>query len=235
MEVPQVASDSSQRKVEAAAAALQEVRSGMRLGLGTGSTAAEFVKLLGAKLASGELGDIVGVCTSEATEQLAKSLAIPTSTIQQVPVLDLAIDGADEIDAQLRLIKGRGAALLREKIVEQCAKRFIVIADDSKEVDRLGVGPFPVEVVRFATTLLFGRFEVSNLLPKLRLTANGDPLITDEGHHIIDIMIPKDRDIADVVEEIRRYAGVVETGFFPDEATEAIIATSDGIRRRFRP
>src|ERR1051325_10726748 len=144
-------------KVAAAAEALKEVRSGMRLGLGTGSTAREFVRLLGAALASGALRDIRCTTTSEATEEQAKSLGIPTFALAEVAPLDLAVDGADEIDAMLRLIKGRGGALLREKIVEQAAKRFVVIADESKVVQKLGVGVLPVEVTPFAREVLLER------------------------------------------------------------------------------
>ena len=140
----------SDMKAAAAREALLEVRSGMRLGLGTGSTATEFVKLLGEALRSGALKDIRCTSTSEQTETLARSLEIPMFALAEVAPLDLAIDGADEIDSRLRLIKGRGGALLREKIVEQQAKRFIVIADESKIVARLGLGTLPIEVTPFA-------------------------------------------------------------------------------------
>ena len=217
-------------KVEAARAALQEVRSGMTLGLGTGSTAAEFVKLLGEALRNGSLRNIRCTCTSEKTEAQAREEGVPTFPLPEVAPLDLAVDGADEIDAQLRLIKGRGGALLREKIVEQQAKRFIVIADESKIVDRLGVGVLPVEVTPFALEVLTRRFDEMGLHPVLRLH-EGAPRVTDEGHRILDITIPGTADIADVCARLREHAGVVETGFFPHEATEAIIAAADGIRR----
>jgi ribose 5-phosphate isomerase A len=222
------------QKVEAARAALQEVRSGMTLGLGTGTTANEFVKLLGAALRDGTLHDVRGTCTSENTEALARAQSVPTFPLFDVVPIDLAIDGADEIDAGLRLIKGRGGALLREKIVEQQALRFIVIADESKLVERLGVGVLPVEVTPFAREVLRRRFHEMGLDPVLRMH-DGAPRITDEGHSILDVMVPKNADIADVVARIREHAGVVETGFFPHEATEAIIAAADGIRRIRRP
>jgi ribose 5-phosphate isomerase A len=220
-------------KIEAARAALQEVRSGMTLGLGTGTTAAEFVKLLGEALRTGALRDIRCTCTSENTEALARQEAVPTFALHEVAPIALAIDGADEIDADLRLIKGRGGALLREKIVEQQALRFIVIADESKIVERLGVGVLPVEVTPFALNVLQRRFTEMGLTPVLRLH-DGAPRVTDEGHRILDVMVPKHTDIADVVARIREHAGVVETGFFPIEATEAIIAGADGIRRMTR-
>lgn len=216
-------------KTEAARTALQEVRSGMTLGLGTGTTAAEFVRLLGHALRTAALTDIRGTCTSEQTEAQAREEGIPLFDLSAVTPIDLAVDGADEIDAQLRLIKGRGGALLREKIVEQQAKRFIVIADESKIVEKLGVGVLPVEVTPFAREVLERRFTEMGLAPALR-RRDGAPRITDERHMILDVTVPQERDIADVVAEIRKLAGVVETGFFPHEATEAIIAGADGVR-----
>ena len=202
----------------------------MSLGLGTGSTAKEFVTLLGEALARGDLHDIRCTCTSKQTEDQARLLGISLFALAEISPLDLAVDGADEIDAQLRLIKGRGGALLREKIVEQQAKRFIVIADESKIVERLGVGVLPVEVTPFARDVLEKRFAAMGLAPVLRLR-DGQPRITDEGHLILDVRVPERIDIADVAADIRKLAGVVETGFFPAEATEALIATSEGVRR----
>lgn len=222
--------DSATRmKIEAARVALGEVRSGMTLGLGTGTTAAELVRLLGTALADGTLRDIRCTCTSESTEQLAQSLGIPTFPLAAIAPLDLAIDGADEIDADLRMIKGRGAALLREKIVEQQARRFIVIADDSKIVERLGAGTLPVEVTPFARDILESRFAATGLAPTIR-TKDGAVLRTDEGNVILDVRVPRSQDIADLVAQLRRHAGVVETGFFPDEATDAVIAGPGGAR-----
>jgi ribose 5-phosphate isomerase A len=221
-------------KIEAARAALQHVRSGMTLGLGTGSTAAEFVRLLGEALRNGTLQDIRCTCTSEQTEAQARSEKVPTFALAEVAPLDLAVDGADEIDAQLRLIKGRGGALLREKIVEQQARRFIVIADESKIVERLGIGVLPVEVTPFARDVLLQRFTKLGYQPVQRLR-DGAPRVTDEGHVILDVLVPANVDIAETVAVIREHAGVVETGFFPREATEAIIAGADGLRTMTRP
>lgn len=218
----------------AAREALSMVRSGMRLGLGTGTTASEFVKLLGEALATHQLKDLRCTATSEQTAALAKTLNIPIYKLAEVAPLDLAVDGADEIDDHLRLIKGRGGALLREKIVEQQARRFVVIADESKVVKRLGVGPLPVEVTPFALEVLQARFEELEFQPVLRMR-DGSPRATDEGHRILDLRVPQDRDIDDFVAEIRACAGVVDTGFFPNEATEAIIAGPAGIRLMPRP
>ena len=217
-------------KVEAARAALQEVRSGMRLGLGTGTTAAEFVKVLGEAVRSQRIESLRCASTSDATTELARTFGIVVEPIANVAPLDLAVDGADEIDGKLRLIKGRGGALLREKIVEQQARRFIVIADESKVVERLGRGTLPVEVTPFACDLLHRRFDEMSLRPELRLR-DGAPLVTDEKNRIIDVRVPEPRDIADLVAEIGELAGVVETGFFPREATEALIAGGGRIRR----
>ena len=225
--------DAQMMKIAAAREALAEVRSGMNLGLGTGTTATEFVKLLGEELRAKRLNFVRCTSTSEKTAQLAESLGIEILSLAEVSPLDLAIDGADEIDKDLRLIKGRGGALLREKIVEQQAKRFIVIADESKIVAKLGTGVLPVEVTPFAMDVLMIRFKAAGLDPVLRLR-DGRPRVTDEQHNIIDIRVPADRDIAAVVASIRDYAGVVETGFFPNEATDAIIATESGLKRMRR-
>ncbi|HYC91129.1 MAG TPA: ribose-5-phosphate isomerase RpiA [Thermoanaerobaculia bacterium] len=221
-------------KIEAARVALQEVRSGMSLGLGTGSTAFEFVKLLGQALRDGTLRDVRCTTTSEKTEKQAREEHIPTFPLAEIAPLQLAVDGADEIDAGLRLIKGRGGALLREKIVEQQAQRFIVIADESKIVERLGTGTLPVEVTPFALDVLTRRFTDLGLQPTLRML-DGAVRITDEGNRILDVRVPEEEDIGDIVAAIREYAGVVETGYFPTEATEAIIAGAEGLRRMTRP
>lgn len=225
--------EAEQQKIEAAREALRSVRSGMSLGLGTGSTAKEFVKLLGEAISRGDLRDVRCTCTSKQTEDQARSLDIPLFALGEISPLDLAVDGADEIDARLRLIKGRGGALLREKIVEQQAKRFIVIADESKIVERLGLGVLPVEVTPFAKDVLEKRFTAMGLAPVLRLR-DGQTRITDEGHLILDVRVPERIDIAEVVADIRQLAGVVETGFFPTEASEALIATANGVRRMTR-
>lgn len=216
--------NAQEMKIAAARAALESVRAGMTLGLGSGSTAEEFVRLLGASPLARE---VRCTCTSKKTEQLAQSLGIATFPLADVAPLDVAIDGADEIDPRLRLIKGHGGALLREKIVEQQAKRFIVIADESKLVERLGARVLPVEITPFALDVLMMRLD--DLAPKLR-----DNFTTDEGHVIVDVRVPTSEDIAIVVARIRRHAGVVDTGFFPDEATDAIIATANGIQKLTR-
>jgi ribose 5-phosphate isomerase A len=217
----------------AAAAALEQVRSGMLLGLGTGSTAARFVELLGRALAGGELEKIETVCTSSSTEQLAQRAGIPVVGFSSIYAVDLAIDGADELDPDLRLIKGRGGALLREKIVEQAAARFICIADESKLVERLGRGTLPVEIVRFASHHLSSRWSRQGLEVEFRGGA-ASPYVSDEGHHIVDLGVPASEPIETFVAWLRSHAGVVETGFFPTEATDVFIARAGGVERRSR-
>ncbi|HEX3110540.1 MAG TPA: ribose-5-phosphate isomerase RpiA [Thermoanaerobaculia bacterium] len=217
-------------KIAAARAALEEVRAEMTLGLGSGTTSEEFVRLLGA---SPHAQSVRCTCTSLRTERLARSLNIEILRLADVIPIDLAIDGADEIDHDLRLIKGHGGALLREKIVEQQARRFIVIADGTKVVERLGAGNLPIEVTPFAQEVLMASFDYLKLLPVLR-RVEGAPFITDEGNRIIDVRIPSETDIADIVAEVRSHAGVIETGFFPTEATEAIIADANGVWRMRR-
>jgi ribose 5-phosphate isomerase A len=217
-------------KIAAARAAIEEVRGEMTLGLGSGTTSEEFVRLLGE---SPHKASVRCTCTSARTERLARSLGIEIYRLADVVPIDLAIDGADEIDHDLRLVKGRGGALLREKIVEQQARRFIVIADGSKIVERLGAGTLPVEVTPFAQEVLMATFDYLKLLPVLR-RVEGAPFVTDEGNRIIDVRVPTETDIADIVAEIRSHAGVVETGFFPNEATEAVIADENGVWRMRR-
>src|SRR5260370_35242383 len=157
--------DAHKQKIAAAREALTAVKSGVRLVRGTGSTGDEFVKLLGDAIARGVLTGIRCTCTSNKTEELARSLGVAIFGLAELAPLDLAVDGADEIDDQLRLIKGRGGALLREKIVEQQARRFLVIADESKLVQRLAVGPLPAEVKRFARQGLVRRFAAAVFSP----------------------------------------------------------------------
>ena len=216
-------------KIDAARAALRSVQNEMVLGLGTGSTAEEFVKLLTQSVAERGLRGLSAICTSLRTEELARSGGIPIIPFDKLERVDLAVDGADEVDPRLRLIKGRGGALLREKIIEQAAARFIVIADHTKEVQRLGAGPLPVDVVPFARRLLQRRFDTLGLAPQLRMR-DGKPFQTDDGNQILDLTIPADMDVEQVVKAISVFAGVVETGYFPEEASEVIIASPAGLR-----
>ena len=220
-------------KRAAAARALALVDDGMRLGLGTGSTAAHFVSLLGERVRQGL--DVVGVPTSEATRLQAEREGVPLTTLDETPELDLTVDGADEIDGNLRLIKGGGGALLREKIVAAASRRMIVIADESKRVDRLGRFPLPIEVVPFglaATLRAVERAQEGAGTPgplRLRSAANTGPFVTDGGHFIVDAQLERiDRPEA-LANALAAIPGVVEHGLFLDLATGAILATENGL------
>jgi len=220
-------------KRRAAAAALDRVAPGMRLGLGTGSTARAFVDLLGARVAQGL--DVLCVPTSEATRAQAEALAIPLTTIDATPVLDLAIDGADEFDAGLRLIKGGGGALLREKIVATAAARMIVIADASKLVVTLGKFPLPVEVTPFglaATRRAIAKQAAAAGASgpiELRATAGGAPFVTDNGNYIVDCHFAALPDPEALAARLIAVPGVVEHGLFIGIATAVISAGPNGL------
>jgi ribose 5-phosphate isomerase A len=221
-------------KKAAALAALELVRPGMRLGLGTGSTAKHFVDGLGAKVAAGL--KVTCVATSEVTQAQAESLAIPMSTLDETPELDLTIDGADELDSALRLIKGGGAALLREKIVAAASKRMIVIADAGKQVETLGRFPLPIEVVPFG--LEATRRAVAQAVASagasgelvLRRRPDGTVLLTDGGHYILDAHLDRIELPEVLALALGQVPGVVEHGLFIGLATAAFIAAADGVR-----
>jgi ribose 5-phosphate isomerase A len=220
-------------KKQAAARALELVTPGMRLGLGTGSTAKHFVDLLGARVAEGL--DVLCVSTSEATEAQARSLSIPMSTLDETPELDLTIDGADEVDRELRLIKGGGAALLREKIVAAASARMVVIADDTKLVECLGRFPLPIEIVPFGMeatrrAILAAMAEAGaagELV--LRRKADGGVLVTDGGHWILDARLGEIAQPEALAAALAAIPGVVEHGLFLDLADAAILAGGAGL------
>jgi ribose 5-phosphate isomerase A len=224
---------SDDERLRAAEAALSEVRDGMKLGLGTGRTADHFVRLLAARVHAGL--KIAGVPTSEKTARLARAEGVPLISLDDEPVLDLTVDGADEIDPSLRLIKGGGGALLREKIVAAASRRVIVVGDAGKLVATLGAFPLPIEVVPFglaATRLAIEKAAGSiGLAGELVLRADpaGKPFVTDGGHHIFDAhfgRIPDPESLADALGSI---PGVVEHGLFIGLASTAIIARGDCI------
>lgn len=220
-------------KLAAAERSLQYVESGMKLGLGTGTTAAKLVDLLGPKVQAGL--DLTCVATSEATEARAKALGIRMSTLDETPFLDLTIDGADQLDGELRLIKGGGGALLREKIVATSSGRMIVIADASKRVETLGAHPLPLEVVRFGLTAT--RNMVIALASDarcegeitLRQGMDGKPFVTDSGNYILDCTFGRIEDPEDLDQTLKMVPGVVENGLFLGIADLAIVAGPDGI------
>ena len=224
---------SADLKRRAAAAALEFVEPGMRLGIGTGSTADEFTRLLGAKVAAGF--DVVGVPTSERTAALAASLGIRLATLEELPQLDLTIDGADEIGPKLALIKGGGGALLREKIVAAASSRMVVIADASKVVDPIGAFPLPIEVNPFgfgSTKLkIAAAAEALGLTGglDLRRTAAGETFVTDGGHWIVDASFRRIPDPEKLSRALFEIPGVVEHGLFLGLATVAVVARADGV------
>ncbi|MCA1493542.1 ribose-5-phosphate isomerase RpiA [Sinorhizobium alkalisoli] len=225
--------DARQMKIKAAEAALDYVEDGMRLGIGTGSTAEEFVRLLAEKVAAGFR--VVGVPTSERTARLCLDLGVPLKSLDELPELDMTVDGADEVDRKLRLIKGGGGALLREKIVACASERMIVIADESKVVDVLGAFKLPIEVNPFGQVAT--RIAIERVASRLGLTgdvvvrASGDgPFMTDGGHLILDASFGRIPDAEALASELNAIPGVVEHGLFIGIATLAIIAGPSGAR-----
>ncbi len=218
----------------AAEEAMKYVDDGMRLGLGTGSTAAHFVEVLGERVADGL--KIVGVPTSEATRKQAEALSIPLTTLDDMPFLDLTVDGADEIDRQLSLIKGGGGALLREKIVATASERMIVIADGSKFVETLGAFPLPIEVVPFGLTATREMIQMMAAEAGcdgdivLRLGPDGTPFKTDGGHLILDASFGRIEDPLSLDEALKMIPGVVENGLFLGLADIAILGGEEGVR-----
>jgi ribose 5-phosphate isomerase A len=218
--------DSDSLKRAAAARALDFVQPGMRLGLGSGSTAREFVALLGERVRAGL--DIVGVPTSEETRAQAEDLGIRLATLDEVPELDLTIDGADEIAHDLALIKGGGGALLREKVVASSASRFVVVAEVEKRVERLGERfRLPVEIVRFGWRDT--RRRLAAYLPDAERRAVGDePYQTDEGHYILDCALGPDADPDALNVQVKQIPGVVDHGLFLGMAERVLLGRRDG-------
>jgi ribose 5-phosphate isomerase A len=218
-----------QLKQKAGEEAASRVVNGQRIGLGTGSTVKYFLEALGRRLAEGDLSDIVGVPTSEGTETLARSLNIPLTTLEEAPILDLCVDGADEVDPQLNLIKGLGGALLREKIVASASRFFIVIVDRAKLVKNLGEDcPVPVEVLPFGWNITAEQIKVIGGRPMLR-TKNGSPYKTDQGNHILDCHFGAIGNPQELGRQLDSFPGALGHGLFLDSANEVIIGTPDGV------
>lgn len=224
-------------KRRAAERALDRVEDGMVLGLGTGSTVRHLLELLAERRRDGALQRVTGVPTSRDTAERATALGIPLVTLEREPRLDLALDGADEIDPALDLVKGLGGALLWEKIVATAADRLIILADDSKLVKHLGEkAPLPVEVVPFGWTTHLAYLDRLGAHAVLRVDAAGQPYVTDGGHYILDCRfeggIPEP---AALDEALHGRPGIVETGLFLGMAAAAIVAGEDGVRVIERP
>lgn len=221
---------SDERKAAAAEAACGEVESGMLLGLGSGSTSHAFLLALGRRLEAGELQDVRGVPTSRATETTARRLGIPLVDLPPGGV-DLAIDGMDEVDPALDAIKGLGGALLREKVVAESARRFVLIGDDGKRVERLGErSPLPVEVLAFGVARTADRLRALGLEPRLR-GGELEPFLSDNGHPILDCAVPAGLDAPRLACEVERVPGVLGHGLFLGMAHAAYLADDGGARR----
>jgi ribose 5-phosphate isomerase A len=214
-------------KAAAARASLRFVRDGMTLGLGTGSTAAHAVRFLGEQVKAGL--KIRGIPTSVHTGELAASLGIPLTTLDECQEIDVDIDGADEFDPQLNLIKGGGGALLREKIIASASRQVVIIADSSKQVAVLGKFPLPVEVIPFAQPLVAKRVTALGATVKLRRDAKGNPFVTDEGHHILDCSFGQIPDPPALARKLSDMPGVVEHGLFIELATVVLCAKGENV------
>jgi len=214
-------------KEAAARASLRFVRDGNVVGLGTGSTAAYAVRFLGEQVRAGL--KIRGIPTSVHTGELATSLGIPLATLDECQQIDVDIDGADEFDSQLNLIKGGGGALLREKVIASASRQVVIIADSSKQVAVLGKFPLPVEVIPFAQPLVAKRIGALGSSVKLRRDVKGNPFVTDEGHHILDCSFGQIPDPPALARILSDMPGVVEHGLFIDLATVVLCAKGQNV------
>ncbi len=217
-----------EQKQAAAAAAVEYIKNGMVVGLGTGSTAAKMVDLVGEKVKNGL--EIIAVPTSEATAKQARSLGIKVVGFEEVKIIDLTIDGTDEVDPDMRLIKGGGGAHLREKIVASLSDQMIVIAENKKMVDQLGAFKLPVEVIPFAAEALIPKMEALGCEPSLRMK-DGKHFHTDEGNLIIDCAFGQIENPEDLALTLSLMPGVVEHGLFIDFADIVLIGTEGGVQK----
>jgi ribose 5-phosphate isomerase A len=217
--------DSNLEKQAVARASLRFIEDGQVVGLGSGSTATYFIQFLGEKVKAGL--KIRGVPTSVRTQQLAEKCGIPLITLDEVESIDVDVDGADEFDPQLCLTKGGGGALLREKIIASVSRKFVVLADSSKQVPVLGKFPLPVEVIHFAETLLARRITQLGAKVHVRKTADGTSFKTDEGHHILDCHFGQIPDPPALARTLSDMPGVVEHGLFINMASVVLVAKGD--------
>lgn len=221
----------------AAYKAAEFIESGMVIGLGTGSTAKHTINRIGELLQQGVIKNIIGIPTSIQTQEQALSVNIPLSNLETHPVIDLTIDGADEVDPDLNLVKGRGGSLLREKMIECVSKKFVVIVDESKLVDYIGGSglAMPVEIVpfcwKFTAKKLEMLFKECDCVAKIRtLSENGEPFVTDNSNYTIDLFFKKEiGDLKAASDAILRIPGVVDHGMFLDMATTVIVAGENGV------
>jgi len=214
-------------KEAAARASLQFVQDGQVVGLGTGSTAAYFIKLLGEQVQRGL--KIRGIPTSVRSRDMAMNLGIPLTTLDECQEIAVTVDGADEVDPQLRLIKGGGGALLREKIVASATRQLVIVADASKQVPRLGKFPLPVEVIKFAEALVAKRIQALGAQVSLRKDESGKAYLTDENNHILDCRFGEIADADRLARELSEMPGVVEHGLFIGLASVVLFARGSEI------
>lgn len=216
-----------QEKEAAGRAAAELVRDGDIVGLGTGSTAYFAVVAIGERVKSGL--KIIGIPTSVQTADLARQLGIPLTTLDEHPEIDITIDGADEVDPKLNLIKGGGGALLREKVVASASKKMVVVADSGKIVSVLGKFPLPVEVISFARTVVEKKIRALGASPKLRTKPDGSAFLTDNGNQILDCSFERIPDSPALARELNGMAGVVEHGLFIGMAKLVLVGRGDGV------
>src|SRR5580658_5618120 len=216
-----------QEKEAAARASLKFIKDGQVVGIGTGSTAAYFIEALGEKVKNGLR--IRGISSSVRSRDQAASLGIPMTTLDECPEIDVTVDGADEVDPQLRLIKGGGGALLREKIVASATKYYVIITDATKRVPVLGRFPLPVEVIKFAQVVVQKKIEALGAGVELRRGADGKPYLTDENNYILDCRFGQIRDADGLARQLSDMPGVVEHGLFIGMASVVLVAKGSEI------
>ena len=228
--------DRDELKQAAGERAVDFVESGMVIGLGTGTTTVFAIRRIGALVASGELQNVLGIPTSVASKALAEEVGIPLTTLAEHPVIDLTIDGADEVDPDFNVIKGAGGALLHEKVVAQASLREVIVVDGAKLSDQLGSQhALPVEIVQFAWRTEEEYLADMGATVDVRRGADNDVYVTEEGNWILDCTFPPIADPARLSAQLSRRAGIVEHGLFLGLTTDLVVANAEGVEHRSAP